>query len=308
MTALPTTTPVLIVGGGPAGLTLSLLLSRHGVASMLVDKRTRPSRLPRARGVHARAMEIARSCGVEVALRAVGLPITPGAQWHPVLSAPPTRSEQISAAVDDEISPCEGLALAQDVFEEQLRTHATARPAATVQQGIELTTLQIRPAGAVATLVEGGDGREHGVEARYVVAADGVHSGIRGMLGIQMDGEPDLGARTWTAFRADLSPYVGRNPCGLYVLTGTGSVLLWTHPDDRWVLSGPVDPTDPDGAHAAERIRAAIGTPGLALEVLGHRVWTAAAQTARQLRSGPIFLVGDAAHRVPPAGATGIST
>ena len=27
--------PVLIAGGGPAGLTMSLLLSRHGVASLL---------------------------------------------------------------------------------------------------------------------------------------------------------------------------------------------------------------------------------------------------------------------------------
>src|SRR5664280_2956758 len=103
MDALPTT-PVLIVGGGPAGLTLSLLLSRHGVPSLLMDKRTRPSTLPRARGVHSRAMEIARSCGVEDALRAVELPITPGVRWHSVLSAPPVRSERISAAVDDDVS------------------------------------------------------------------------------------------------------------------------------------------------------------------------------------------------------------
>ena len=91
--ALPTMTPVLIVGGGPAGLTLLLLLSRHGVASLWVDKRTRPSTLPRARGIHAWAMEIECSCGVEDALRAVALPITPGVRWGSVLSAPPARRE-----------------------------------------------------------------------------------------------------------------------------------------------------------------------------------------------------------------------
>jgi putative polyketide hydroxylase len=307
MDALPTT-PVLIVGGGPAGLTLSLLLSRHGVPSLLVDKRTRPSTLPRARGVHSRAMEIARSCGVEDALRAVELPITPGVRWHSVLSAPPVRSERISAAVDDDVSPCEGLAVAQDVFEEQLRAHAAVRPATTVRQGMELTGLEVHPDRVVATLLESDGGREQRVEARYLIAADGVRSGVRSRLGIPMDGEPDLGTRTWIAFRADLSPYVGRNPHGLYVLTGSSSVLLWTHPDERWVLSGPVDPADPDGAHAADKVRAAIGASRLAVEVLGHRVWTAAAQTARRLRSGPVFLVGDAAHRVPPAGATGVST
>ena len=39
MTADAAEVPVLIVGGGPAGLTASLLLSRHGVESLLVDKR-----------------------------------------------------------------------------------------------------------------------------------------------------------------------------------------------------------------------------------------------------------------------------
>ncbi len=296
------------MGGGPAGLTLSLLLSRQGVASLLVDKRTRPSTLPRARGIHARAMEIARSCGVEDALRAVGLPITPGVQWHSVLSAPSTRGERIGASADDDVSPCEGLAVAQDVLEEQLHAHAADRPAATVRQGMELTGLAVDPDRVVATVVETDGGREQRVEARYLIAADGVHSGVRSRLGIPMDGEPDLGTRTWIAFRADLSPYVGRNPHGLYVLAGSSSVLLWTHPDDRWVLSGPVDPADPDGAHAVDKVRAAIGASRLPVEVLGHRVWTAAAQTARRLRSGPVFLVGDAAHRVPPAGATGVST
>jgi 2-polyprenyl-6-methoxyphenol hydroxylase-like FAD-dependent oxidoreductase len=79
MTAGAAEIPVLIVGGGPAGLTASLLLSRHGVESLLVDKRATGSPLPRARGVHARAMEILRVCGVEPDLRAVELPITPGA-------------------------------------------------------------------------------------------------------------------------------------------------------------------------------------------------------------------------------------
>ena len=58
--------PVLIVGGGPAGLTASLLLSRLGVPSLLVERRRAPSPLPRARGVHARAVEVLRSCGANM--------------------------------------------------------------------------------------------------------------------------------------------------------------------------------------------------------------------------------------------------
>src|ERR1035438_7952374 len=57
MTADAAEVPVLIVGGGPAGLTASLLLSRHGVESLLVDRRATGSPLPRARGGPARGVE-----------------------------------------------------------------------------------------------------------------------------------------------------------------------------------------------------------------------------------------------------------
>ncbi len=43
--------PVLIIGGGPVGLSLSLLLSRLGVPSLLVEKRPGTSQLPWARGI-----------------------------------------------------------------------------------------------------------------------------------------------------------------------------------------------------------------------------------------------------------------
>ena len=90
MTSTVAEIPVLIVGGGPAGLAMSLLLSRHGTPSLLIDERQAPSPLPRARGVHSRAMEILRVCGAEPDLRAHELPITPGAQWQPDLPTAPT--------------------------------------------------------------------------------------------------------------------------------------------------------------------------------------------------------------------------
>src|SRR5258705_6606864 len=90
-------TPVLIMGGGPAGLPASVLLSRHGVDSLLIDKRLTVSPLPRARGVHSRAMEILRVCGVEPDLRAVELPVTPGAEWRANLTGSPIREDVPSA-------------------------------------------------------------------------------------------------------------------------------------------------------------------------------------------------------------------
>src|SRR5580692_10881833 len=67
--------PVLIVGGGPVGLTASILLSQQGVRSLLVERHPGTAILPKARGINARTMEMYRQIGIEQAIRDAGLPI-----------------------------------------------------------------------------------------------------------------------------------------------------------------------------------------------------------------------------------------
>jgi 2-polyprenyl-6-methoxyphenol hydroxylase-like FAD-dependent oxidoreductase len=304
MTILSDEVPVLIVGGGPAGLTASLLLSQHGVESLLVDKRTGGSPLPRARGVHARAMEILRVCGAEPALRAVELPITPGAEWRTRLAGRPVREDVPSAATMPDTSPCEGLSVAQDVFEAVLGEYARGYASARSREGTVLEDFEVSQAGVTAALLDRATGQRSQVRARWMIAADGARSGIRERLGIAMNGPDDLGRQRMVAFRADLTAYTGANPRGIYFLTGAGAALIWTHPDHRWVISFPDKADDRDLQAMAHE---ALGVSGLPMEVLSSNGWTAAAQTAARYSQGPVFLVGDAAHRFPPAGATGVS-
>ncbi len=56
--------PVLIVGGGGAGLTASMLLADLGVDSLLVCNARTTSRLPKAHVLNRRAMEIFEDVGV----------------------------------------------------------------------------------------------------------------------------------------------------------------------------------------------------------------------------------------------------
>ena len=56
--------PILIVGGGGAGLTASMLLARHGVDHLLISARPGTSDLPKAHVLNQRAMEILEDCGV----------------------------------------------------------------------------------------------------------------------------------------------------------------------------------------------------------------------------------------------------
>src|SRR3979409_2417582 len=65
--------PVLISGGGPVGLTASLLLSQHGIRSLLVERHPGTALTPKARGINARTMEVFRQYGIDAAVRDAGL-------------------------------------------------------------------------------------------------------------------------------------------------------------------------------------------------------------------------------------------
>ena len=58
------TIPVLIVGGGGAGLTSSILLSKLGIETLLVSRYPETSRLPKAHILNQRTMEIFTDAGV----------------------------------------------------------------------------------------------------------------------------------------------------------------------------------------------------------------------------------------------------
>ena len=72
----PLDTPVLIVGGGPVGMTMALCLAQRGIASYLVELRAAET-LPDVKCNHisARSMELFRSLGISQDLRAAGLPV-----------------------------------------------------------------------------------------------------------------------------------------------------------------------------------------------------------------------------------------
>jgi 2,4-dichlorophenol 6-monooxygenase len=66
--------PVLIVGGGGAGLTSSMLLARLGVEHLLVSARPGTSDLPKAHVLNQRAMEVLDDVGVAGAIARRGTP------------------------------------------------------------------------------------------------------------------------------------------------------------------------------------------------------------------------------------------
>ena len=63
--------PVLVVGGGLAGLSTAVFLGHHGVASLVVERHSDLLIHPRARGFNPRTVEIYRQAGLEPAILAL---------------------------------------------------------------------------------------------------------------------------------------------------------------------------------------------------------------------------------------------
>lgn len=106
----------------------ALLLARHGVRSTLVERRPGVSVLPKARGMHARAMEIFRSLDLERQFVARSLPLQPVARIQATLADPVLRSMPTGGPALAPVSPCEGASVAQDVVETVLRERVDADP------------------------------------------------------------------------------------------------------------------------------------------------------------------------------------
>src|SRR5918997_1449604 len=67
-----TTTDVLIVGGGPTGLTLAIVLSRYGIRCRIIDSETEDHVHSRGKGIQPRTLEVFDNLGISDKLRAVG--------------------------------------------------------------------------------------------------------------------------------------------------------------------------------------------------------------------------------------------
>lgn len=63
--------PVLIVGAGVGGLATSALLAKHGIPSLLVEKRREVFIYPKARNLSFRTLEILRGLGLSDQVHAV---------------------------------------------------------------------------------------------------------------------------------------------------------------------------------------------------------------------------------------------
>jgi 2-polyprenyl-6-methoxyphenol hydroxylase-like FAD-dependent oxidoreductase len=307
--------PVLIVGGGPTGLATSIMLSRLGVRSLLVEKHTDTAIHPKAVGISTRTMELFRQWGIEPRVRAAALDVEFASSVRTVLAGPEAVRGTLGypdAELAHTLSPTAPAACAQDLLEPILLSQARNYEGAELCFNTELVSIEQDASSVEATIVDRATNRGRLVRARYVVAADGAWSPLRRKLGIEMTGNGQIGDHLSILFRAKLDEVARAPLCALYVINNeiASGIMCPTSRDDRWIFATPWKPGAPvpDPCGLADLVRVATGVRDLEVDLIDANIVSLGAQVAAQFSKGRVFLVGDSAHRMTPSGGMGMNT
>ncbi|MEU2719745.1 FAD-dependent monooxygenase [Streptomyces smyrnaeus] len=293
--------PVLIVGGSLVGLSAAVFLSWHGVPVVLVDKHHGSSPHPRAIGFTTRTVEHFRQVGVDVPPSLQGMKPPRRAR---VESLTGTWLEEYpwtpggEGAYGAEYSPVHAIAITQDRLEPLLRDRS-AELGADLRPGTELIGFVRDDDGVTATLRRRDDGHEYRLRARYVVAADGATSAMREKLGIARHGAGPLSVQRSILFRAPLDEYLRHGVVQFEIEQPGLKAFLTTYSDGRWVLMLS-DDVERDADEQRRVVQQAVGRTDIPIELVTTGRWDLAGLIADRFFAGRVFLVGDAAHQLPP--------
>ncbi|MGD1256627.1 FAD-dependent monooxygenase [Mycobacterium seoulense] len=313
-----TRVPVLIVGAGAGGLATSALLAKHGVHSLLIEKRREVFIYPKARNLSFRSLEILRGLGLSDEVHAVADHVSEMKVRPALNSAEEKLAIDINAifAGLDALSPEPAAQYCPQSRLEPILLAETRRRGSEVRYGTELSSLEQDDAGVTAVLRDRDTGESETIRADYLVGADGVHSPIRNWLGVKTSGYGALPIYVvFIYFRAPWTKFVSHLADGDAVQVKNADVdgifLLVDGELGMFITMYFPGKGESADQFTPQRCRAlltdAIGEE-IEIGVIEVAAWQPYEQVADHFQCGRVFLVGDSAHTMPPFKAGGANT
>ena len=288
---------VIVVGGGPTGVTLASELRLHGVHVVVLEKDVEPTKVVRALGLHTRSVEVMDQRGLLERFLAVGKKYAVGGFFAGIPKPPPERLDTAHPYT---------LGIPQPAVD-RLLTERALELGVEIRRGCELVGLSQDEDGVTVELADGTQ-----LRALHVVGCDGGRSLVRKLLGVGFPGEPTrvetlLGEmeatedpETIAATVAEVRKTELRFGLGLL---GDGVYRVVVPADG---LS--VDRTTPPSLEDFKQ--QLVATAGTDFGVHSPR-WRSrfgdATRLAERYRTGRVLLAGDAAHIHPPVGGQGLN-
>lgn len=288
---------VLVVGGGPVGTFLAALLAKQGLNVSVCERRTAPIEHSRAIGIHPPSLRAFEAIGLTQAVIDAAVQIRRGVvigeggvigelslrgagrDYPFILSLPQVETERLLQAKLAELSP------------------------QALRRGCEVLSVTDQGDFCEVALTQGAE--EQTCQARYVVAADGLHSRLRQAAGIAFPGGPYPDAYLMGDF-PDTTPF--GSEAVIFIKSG-GVVECFPLPDGlrRWVAHLDTAVSEPPATLLTDIIRQRTGLHVPAAECQMLSAFGVQHFLARQMVQGRLIFIGDAAHIVSPIGGQGMT-
>jgi 3-(3-hydroxy-phenyl)propionate hydroxylase len=297
--------PVIVVGGGPVGLTTALGLGFYGLPFQLFEEDAALSSDTKAGTILTRTIETFRRYGVadQVLSRALRIDEIGDVERATNIARP---SVNIDLLADETRYPFV-VNLPQHHLEPILHRGLDEKYPGSVHLKHKLKSFRQHDKGVTVTF-DTPDG-EREVEGSYLLACDGGRSTIRGLLGIAVEGESLDVLTILVDVKVDLDVQNPRDYPYLAYFADPSEWMILVRQPHCWRFLFPLsaDRPEPTREEFREKILRFIG-PVSDLEIINTIVYRIHHRIATEWRHGNVFLMGDAAHLITPMWALGLNT
>ncbi|MEV7590206.1 rifampin monooxygenase [Streptomyces sp. NPDC089922] len=288
---------VIVAGGGPTGLMLACELRLHGVRVVVLEKESGPAPHSKARGLHARSVEVMDQRGLLERFLPHGEKFAVGGFFAGIGTVWPDRLDTSHPYV---------FAVPQ-VVTERLLTERAVELGVEIRRGREVTGLHQDADGVDVALADGTR-----LRARYAVGCDGGRSTVRKLLGVAFPGEPSTVETLLGEMRIGVAPET---------LAAVVAEVHRTHKrfgavpegDGLYRVIVPADGVSEDRTAPPtlddfkKQLKAFAGTDFGVHSPRWLSRFGDATRLAEHYRVGRVLLAGDAAHIHPPTGGQGLN-